>query len=123
MITRDADAFLALARAAAPDFGPATARAAFLVAPDGFRLAEQSARDNAYMADAAAFDAAFRRKLFEAVRNRELDGLQTSSLMNDLGYASRIIQSLRNALLLGEGQELTRQLRQHESDQPAIILP
>ena len=25
--------------------------------PDGFRLAEQSARDNAYMADAAAFDA------------------------------------------------------------------
>lgn len=58
MITRDADAFLALARAAAPDFGPATARAAFLVAPDGFRLAEQSARDNAYMADAAAFDAA-----------------------------------------------------------------
>ena len=58
MITRDLDAFLALARATAPDFGPATARAAFLVAPDGFRLAEQSARDNAYMADAAAFDAA-----------------------------------------------------------------
>lgn len=57
MITRDTDAFLAVARAAAPDFGPATARAAFLVAPDGFRLAEQSAQDNAYMADAAAFDA------------------------------------------------------------------
>ncbi len=72
---------------------------------------------------AAAFDAAFRRRLFEAVRNRELDGLQTSSLMNDLGYASRIIQSLRNALLLGEGHELTRQLRQLEDDQPAIILP
>ncbi|TLX22895.1 arginine deiminase-related protein [Thermomonas fusca] len=58
MITRDTDAFFALARATAADFGPATARAAFLVAPDGFRLAEQSARDNAYMADAAAFDAA-----------------------------------------------------------------
>ena len=57
MITRDIDAFLAVADAAAPDFGPATARAAFLVAPDGFRLAEQSAQDNAYMADAAAFDA------------------------------------------------------------------
>ena len=57
MITRDLDAFLAFARDAAPDFGPATARAAFLVAPDGFRLAEQSARDNAYMAEAAAFDA------------------------------------------------------------------
>ena len=58
MITRDPDAFLALARALPTDFGPTTARAAFLVAPDGFRLAEQSARDNAYMADAAAFDAA-----------------------------------------------------------------
>ncbi|HWS77733.1 MAG TPA: arginine deiminase-related protein [Thermomonas sp.] len=57
MITRDLDAFLACARQAPADFGPATARAAFLVAPDGFALAEQSAQDNAYMADAAAFDA------------------------------------------------------------------
>lgn len=58
MITRKLDAFFALARDVAPDFGPATARAAFLVAPDGFALAEQSAQDNVYMADAAAFDAA-----------------------------------------------------------------
>ena len=57
MITRDLDAFFAFARGVAPDFGPATARAAFLVAPDGFRLAEQSARDNAYMAAADGFDA------------------------------------------------------------------
>jgi hypothetical protein len=58
MITRDASAFLAFARALLTDFGPATARAAFLVAPDGFRLAEQSAEDNHYMATAAAFDPA-----------------------------------------------------------------
>ena len=58
MITRDTAAFLDVARGLAPDFGPATARAAFLVAPDGFTLAEQSAADNRYMADAAAFDAA-----------------------------------------------------------------
>ena len=57
-IIRDVGAFLDLARAIAPDFGPATARAAFLVAPDGFRLAEQSAADNRYMAAAAAFDPA-----------------------------------------------------------------
>jgi len=73
-------------------------------------------------ARAADFDAAFRKQLFEAVRNRQFDGLQTSSLMNDLGYASRIIQSLRNALLLGEGQELTRQLRQTDvRDEPLIL--
>jgi len=57
MITRDAAAFLAFARELTTDFGPPTARAAFLVAPDGFALAEQSTGDNRYMADAAAFDA------------------------------------------------------------------
>ena len=57
MITRDLDAFFAFARGVDADFGPATPRAAFLVAPDGFARAGQSATDNAYMADAAAFDA------------------------------------------------------------------
>ena len=73
---------------------------------------------------AAGFDAEFRRRLFDSIRSQKLDGLQTSSLMNDLGYASRIIQSLRNALLLGEGHELTRQLRQlEEDDGPVIVQP
>ncbi|HEY1140364.1 MAG TPA: arginine deiminase-related protein [Lysobacter sp.] len=57
MITRNTHAFLNFARGCAPDFGPSTARAAFLVAPDGFTLAEQSAQDNNYMAGANAFDA------------------------------------------------------------------
>lgn len=70
---------------------------------------------------AADFDGAFRKRLFDAVRSRELDGLQTGSLMNDLGYASRIIQSLRNVLLLGEGQELLRQLRQFADDDGPVI--
>ena len=58
MITRDVASFLGVARACAPDFGPATAKAVFLVAPDGFTRAEQSASDNRYMADAAGFDPA-----------------------------------------------------------------
>ena len=57
MLTRTLSEFLPFARSCAPDFGPATARAAFLVAPDGFARADQSARDNRYMAQAAAFDA------------------------------------------------------------------
>ncbi|KGQ17866.1 Amidinotransferase [Lysobacter dokdonensis DS-58] len=57
MITRDLGAFVARVRGFAHDFGPPTARGAFLVAPDGFRLADESARDNRYMADAARFDA------------------------------------------------------------------
>lgn len=58
MITADPARFLAFARGCAPDFGPATARAAFLVAPEGFARAEESAQDNRYMAAAAAFDPA-----------------------------------------------------------------
>jgi len=57
MITRDPAAFFEYARGLAADFGPATARAAFLVAPDGFALALQSARDNRYMAGVGDFDA------------------------------------------------------------------
>ncbi len=57
MITRDPGTFLDHARDCTPDFGPATARAAFLVTPHGFGRAVQSATDNRYMsADAAAFD-------------------------------------------------------------------
>lgn len=52
MITRDTAAFVSVARSLPADFGPATARAAFLVAPDGFARAEQSAGDNRYMAGA-----------------------------------------------------------------------
>lgn len=58
MITRDPHAFFEHARALAPDFGSAIARAAFLVAPDGFARADESAGDNRYMAQAGAFDAA-----------------------------------------------------------------
>ena len=60
---------------------------------------------------AARFDGDFRLRLFAWVRAGQLDGLQTSSLMNDLGYASRIIQSLRNALILDAEQPLLRELR------------
>ena len=61
------------------DFGPATARAAFLVAPDGFTLAEQSAADNRYMAEAGAFDAARasaqHRELQRALSRGAADGV------------------------------------------------
>ena len=49
MITRDTRKFSEFARKTAADFGPATAKAAFLIAPEGFALAEQSASDNRYM--------------------------------------------------------------------------
>jgi hypothetical protein len=55
MLTRDPEAFAAFARGCTTDFGPATARGAFLVAPEGFRRADESASDNRYMATASGF--------------------------------------------------------------------
>ncbi len=75
MITRDLQAFLDVARGCAPDFGPATAKAAFLVAPDGFSRADESARDNRYMADAGGFDAAR-----AAAQHRDLQAALSSVL-------------------------------------------
>lgn len=57
MITRDPAAFLAFARDCPVDVAAATPTALFLVSPDGFSRAEESARDNRYMAD-GRFDAA-----------------------------------------------------------------
>lgn len=57
MFTHNTAEFVAYARQLPDDFGPATAKAAFLVAPDGFALATQSASDNTYMATAEAYNA------------------------------------------------------------------
>ena len=73
---------------------------------------------------AAEFDGAFRNRLFAAVRRHELDGAQTSSLMNDLGYASRIVQSLRNVLQLRAEQGLDGALPERDADgAPSLLVP
>ena len=56
MITRDIDAFVRRARALAP-IAAACPKALFLVAPDGFALAAESASDNRYMDMDRAVDA------------------------------------------------------------------
>lgn len=55
MITRDVAAFVAHARAVSADL-PALPRGVFMVAPEGFALAEQSASDNTYMLRDGAVD-------------------------------------------------------------------
>lgn len=62
-------------------------------------------------AQGASFDASFRNRLFSEVREQHLDSLQASSLMNDLGYASRISQSLRNVMQIGAGDSRLRDVR------------
>lgn len=71
---------------------------------------------------AAEFDRAYRERLFGMVRQGTLDGLQTSSLMNDLGYVGRIFQGLRNVLQLTEAQGPLHGLREIEIDGMAPII-
>lgn len=54
LVTTATDFLAACSRERFPPTGPATARAAFLVAPLGFALAPESASDNRYMANSAA---------------------------------------------------------------------
>lgn len=75
MITRDAGGFLRFAQGCAADFGPPCARAAFLVTPEGFALAGESASDNAYMDLAVAVD-----PLRALAQHRELQRLLSADL-------------------------------------------
>ena len=67
------------------------------------------------------FEASFRQRLFMMVRRGELDGMQTGSLMNDLGYAERIFNSLRQAMAPVEEPESLHRLRQLGGGQESFV--
>lgn len=114
MITRDIDAFLAAARDCAPDFGPACAKAVFLVAPEGFALAEQSASDNRYMDLGLSTDAA--RAL---AQHRELQRALSSCLpaicfpgaadTPDAQFPNNVFGTAPGRLILGHMRHEVRQ--------------
>ncbi|WP_250064082.1 Na/Pi cotransporter family protein [Stenotrophomonas mori] len=57
-----------------------------------------------------AFVEAFRQQLFAAVKQDRLDGLQAGSLLNDLGYARRILASLRGVVAFADEPDALRAL-------------
>lgn len=62
--------------------------------------ADWDARLAALDASISAFASGFRQSVFAALRADEIDGLQLSSLLNDLGYAEKISGGLRGLLVL-----------------------
>ncbi|WP_291589288.1 Na/Pi cotransporter family protein [Comamonas sp. UBA7528] len=62
----------------------------------------------------------FRQHLFAGIRSGALPGLVASSLMNDLGFAQRMLASLRQVLLLGEGHAVARQMEVLMGEAPLI---
>jgi len=122
MLTRDPAAFLQAALRSPRDFGPATARAAFLVSPEGFARAEHSARDNQYVAEASAFDAA------EALaQHRGLQRALTTELpvvcfagdpaMPDAVFPNNIFATAPGRLIVGR---MRHEVRQREAGREDI---
>ncbi|GGA66399.1 hypothetical protein GCM10011521_00640 [Arenimonas soli] len=122
MITRDPRAFLDFARGLAPDFGPACARAAFLVAPDGFALAEQSASDNAYMDLSVAVDparASAQHRALQAALARDLPVLcfPGDPAAPDGLFPNNAFATAPGRLLVGR---MRHPVRQREAERPDI---
>lgn len=120
MITRDIDAFLAAARDCAADFGPATAKAAFLVSPDGFARAGESARDNRYMAD-AGFDAGralLEHRTLHAALSRELPVVcfPGDPAMPDGVFPNNVFATTPGRLIVGRMRHPVRQREAGRAD-------
>lgn len=121
MITRDAEAFLGFARGLAADAGPACAKAVFLVTPDGFALAEQSASDNAYMDLGVAVDPAralaqhreLQRRLAQVVRAIAFPGDPAAP---DGLFPNNVFATAPGRLVLGHMRHPVRQREAERAD-------
>lgn len=121
MIGRDIAAFLRVARGCTPDFGPAVARAAFLVSPEGFALAAQSASDNAYMAAAGAFDATAALQEHRALQ-RELSAVLPTLCFPgdpatpDAVFPNNVFATVPGRLLIGRMRHPVRRSEARRTD-------
>lgn len=70
-----------------------------------------------------AFETRFRSHVFSAVRDDRLDGMQLSSLLNDLGYVGRISRGLRAVVIIRaeEENDLLRNLHITADEGPLIV--
>jgi hypothetical protein len=121
VITRDTAAFLDYARGLAADAGPACAKAAFLVTPEGFALAEQSASDNAYMDLGVAVDPQralaqhreLQRQLAAAVPTVAFPG---DPAMPDGLFPNNVFATAPGRLVLGHMRHPVRQREAERAD-------
>jgi hypothetical protein len=121
LITRDLKAFTEFARSSAPDFGPPTAKAAFLIAPENFALAEQSASDNLYMDLQVTVDAQralaqhrdLQRALSETLPTICFPGAENTP---DALFPNNVFASTPGRLILGHMRHPVRQAEVERSD-------
>ena len=121
MITRDLQAFFDFARECAPADGAATARACFLVSPEAFSLAEQSASDNRYMDLSVQVD-----PMRALAQHQALQAALSSSLPTfcfpgradtpDALFPNNVFATARRTLILGHMRHAVRQAEAERAD-------
>ena len=121
MITRDLQAFFDFARECAPADGAATARAAFLVSPEAFSLAEQSASDNRYMDLQVGVDPARALAQHQALLAALSDSLPTFCFPGradtpDALFPNNVFATAQGKLVLGHMRHPVRQAEAQRAD-------
>lgn len=121
MITRDIGKFSDFARTAPTDFGPATAKAAFLIAPDGFSLAEQSASDNLYMDLRVSVDPQLALQQHRDLHRALSQSLPTicfpgNEKTPDAQFPNNVFATARGKLILGHMRHPVRQAEVDRAD-------
>jgi hypothetical protein len=121
VITRDRQAFFDFARECAPADGAATARAAFLVAPESFSLAEQSASDNRYMDLSAAVDPTRALRQHQALQEALSRSLPTFCFPGradtpDALFPNNVFATTPGRLILGHMRHAVRQAETRRAD-------
>ncbi|MFT3807172.1 arginine deiminase-related protein [Arenimonas sp.] len=122
MITRDVGTFVGFAKNCAPDFGPSCAKAVFLIAPEGFALAEQSASDNRYMDMGLTTDAAKALAEHRGLQSALSAIVPTICFSGradtpDAQFPNNVFATAPGRLLLGH---MRHAVRQREAERPDI---
>jgi len=113
-----------------PAAGPACARSAFLVSPEGFSLAEQSRRDNAYMQTAGGVDADRALRQHRALHKALSDALPVIAFPGDPAtpdavFPNNVFATARDTrggrLLIGRMRHPVRQREAERRDIPAFF--
>lgn len=127
MFTTDPGVFVAAVRALPPlPAARVTARAVVLVAPHGFRVSDQTARDNAYMHSGCATDAA--RALAQHARLAQAIAAETDLPVQvfagdpatpDACFPNNVYATARGRLLIGAMRHPERRREAERGDIPA----
>ncbi len=125
MITRDVAAFVAHARAVPADM-PALPRGAFMVSPEGFALAAQSASDNGYMLRDGMVDVERALAQHRGLQRRIAQSLPAICFPGDpetpdAVFANNVFATAAGRLLIAPMRHPVRRREAERSDIPAFF--